>query len=113
MNKSITSGRVIRWLLLLQELNITIIDNPRKENLVVDFLSQLTHDGENIHVNDGFLHKHLFSIVVKMTWFENIANYLAIGKIPVHLPKHEKQRIFNKVPITHGNVMIYSEQVQI
>ena len=30
--KPITHGRVTRWLLLLQEFNITIIDRPGKEN---------------------------------------------------------------------------------
>ena len=37
MNKRITNGRITRWLLLLQEFNITIIDRPGKENLVADF----------------------------------------------------------------------------
>ena len=37
MNKPITNGRITRWLLLLQEFNITIIDRPGKEKLVVDF----------------------------------------------------------------------------
>lgn len=32
MNKPITNSRVTRWLLLLQEFNITIIDRPGKEN---------------------------------------------------------------------------------
>jgi hypothetical protein len=39
MNNPITNGRVTRWLLLLQEFNITMLDRPGKENLVVDFLS--------------------------------------------------------------------------
>jgi hypothetical protein len=39
MNKPITNGRVTKWLLLLQEFNITVLDRPGKENLVVDFLS--------------------------------------------------------------------------
>jgi hypothetical protein len=34
MNKPITNGRITRWLLLLQEFNITIVDMPGKENLV-------------------------------------------------------------------------------
>lgn len=38
-NKPITNGRVTRWLLLLQEFDITIRDQPRKENLMADFLS--------------------------------------------------------------------------
>ena len=39
MNKPITNGRVTRWIMLLQEFNITVIDRPGKDNLVVDFLS--------------------------------------------------------------------------
>ena len=30
MNKWVTNGRITRWLLLLQELNITILDRQRK-----------------------------------------------------------------------------------
>ena len=41
MNKLITNAQVTRWLLLLQEFDITIVDRPGKENVVVDFLSRL------------------------------------------------------------------------
>ena len=44
MNKPITNGRVTRWLLLLQEFNITIIVRPGKENLEADFLSHIQHE---------------------------------------------------------------------
>jgi hypothetical protein len=39
VNKPITNPRVTRWMLLLQEFNINIIDRPSKGNLVADFLS--------------------------------------------------------------------------
>ena len=39
MNKPVTNARITRWLLLLQEFDITIIDRPGKENIVADFLS--------------------------------------------------------------------------
>jgi hypothetical protein len=39
MNKPITNGRVTRWLLLLQEFNIIVLDRPGKDNVVVDFIS--------------------------------------------------------------------------
>jgi hypothetical protein len=55
MNKPITNGRVTRWLLLLQEFNITIIDRPSKENQVVDFLSRLNIEGENVPIFMNFL----------------------------------------------------------
>jgi hypothetical protein len=43
MNKPVTNPRVTRWLLLLQEFNINIIDRPGKDNLVADFLSRMIH----------------------------------------------------------------------
>ena len=90
MNKPITSGRITRWLLLLHEFNITIIDKPGKENLVANFLSRLTHTDDNVHVDDTFLYEHLFDVSIKTPWFEDIANYLVTGKIPAHLSSYEK-----------------------
>eukprot|EP00253_Pinus_taeda_P028134 PITA_28134 len=51
MNKSVTNARVTRWLLLLEEFDITIVDRPGKENVVADFLSRLKTN-ENIPVDD-------------------------------------------------------------
>jgi len=39
--KPITNGRITRWLILLQEFDITIKDRPGKENPVADFLSRM------------------------------------------------------------------------
>ena len=41
MNKPITNGRVTRWLSLLKEFNITVLDRPGKQNTVADFLSRI------------------------------------------------------------------------
>jgi hypothetical protein len=93
MNKPITNGRVTRWLLLLQEFNITILDRPGKENVVADFLSRIHNEGELILVNDNFPDEHIFAISTKSPWFADIANYLATGKLPQHLSTKEKQKI--------------------
>lgn len=37
MKKPITPKRITRWLLLLQEVDITIIDKPGKDNVVANF----------------------------------------------------------------------------
>lgn len=42
MNKTMVSGRIIRWLFLLQEINVTIFDKPDKANVVANYLSRLT-----------------------------------------------------------------------
>ena len=60
MNKPNTSARIIRWMLLLQEFDITIIDKPGKHNVVADFLSRVTHGKDNELVQDNFVDEHLF-----------------------------------------------------
>ena len=71
MNKHVTNSRVTRCLLLLQEFNITIIDRPRKYNLIVDFLSRLIHIGDNALVNEI-----PFSISTYTPWYVDVANYI-------------------------------------
>jgi len=47
----------------LQQFYLTIIDNPSKENVVVDVLSRLTLPiGEEGMVDDQLEDEHLFSI---------------------------------------------------
>jgi len=41
MNKPDVIAHAIRWLLLLQQFDLTIGDKPGKENIVADFLSRL------------------------------------------------------------------------
>lgn len=64
MNKPLTSGRVTRWLLLLQELNFTIIDRPGKSNVVANYISRLNNPGEAIPIDDDFLNEHLLISMV-------------------------------------------------
>lgn len=96
MNKPLTSGRVTRWLLLLQEFNITIVDRPVKSNVVSYYLSRLNNPGEAIPVDDDFPNEHLFAVSTESPWFTDIAYYLVTGKTPPHLSAREKQSIIQK-----------------
>ena len=93
MNKPVTNARVTRWLLLLQKFDITIIDKLGKDNVVADFISLITNNDDNSAVEDSFLEKHLFAVLVHSPWYVDIANYLVVGKIPSHLSKRERRRI--------------------
>jgi hypothetical protein len=95
MNKPITNARVTRWLLLLQEFDITIVDRPGKENVVVDFLSRLTPD-DDTPVDDSFPDEYLFAVSAHSPWYADIANYLVAGKLPPHLSHREKRRIIQQ-----------------
>jgi len=62
MNKPLTSSRLTRSLLLLQEFNITIVDRIGKSNVLADCLSRLNNLGEAIPIDDDFLDEHLFVV---------------------------------------------------
>ena len=77
---------IIRWFLLLQSFDLTIIDKPGRENVVADFLSRiaLSTDEEGM-VDDPLPYENLFSILVLSAWFTNIANYLVVAQFPPNL----------------------------
>lgn len=84
MNKPLSSGGVKRWLLLLQEFNITVVDRPGKYNVVADYISRLNNPSEVVHVDDNFTDEHLFSMSTESPWLTDIDSYLVTGKTPPH-----------------------------
>jgi len=62
MNKPITNGRVTRWLLLLQEFNITVLDRLGKQNKIVDLFSRILNIKEDTLVEDKFPDEYLFVV---------------------------------------------------
>jgi hypothetical protein len=96
MNKPVTPGRITRWLLLLQEFDITIVDKLGKDNVVADFLSRIEHEGKDTPFEDNFLDEHLFAVSANTPWYVDIANYLASGKVPHHLSYKEQRNIIHQ-----------------
>jgi hypothetical protein len=96
MNKPLTNGRVTRWLLLLQEFDITIVEKPLKDNVIADFLSRLTNNGDDSPVEDSFPNEHLFVVSTHSLWYANISNYLAARKLPHHLSPRERKNIIQQ-----------------
>eukprot|EP00253_Pinus_taeda_P014076 PITA_14076 len=92
MNKPITNGRVTRWLLLLQEFNISVLDRPGKQNTVADFLSMIQNIKEYSPVEDKFSDEYLFAVATKTPWFADMANYLVTRKLPPHLFPSERRK---------------------
>eukprot|EP00253_Pinus_taeda_P031367 PITA_31367 len=95
-NKPITNGRITRWLILLQEFDITIKDRPGKENSVADFLSRMPKPIDVAAVEDQFPDEHLFAVAVKTPWYANVSNYLTVGKLLKHLSPNEWKQIIQR-----------------
>jgi hypothetical protein len=113
MNKPDINGRTIRWLLLLQQFDLTILDKPGKKNVVAYFLSRLTNPVDGDMIDDHFLDEHLFAISVQTPWFADIANYLTTRRFPQHLSYRDRCKIVRKVQHTLGLQDICSSLGQI
>ena len=84
LTKHDDKARLIRWVLLLQEFNLQIKEKKRVQNVVVDHLSRLiiAHDSHSPPINDEFPEESML-LEEDAPWYAHIANYLAIGEVPV------------------------------
>nr|GFA21946.1 reverse transcriptase domain-containing protein [Tanacetum cinerariifolium] len=82
LNKQDVKPRLLWWVLLLQEFDITIHDKKGSENLAADHLSRLENPHkdvlENKDINENFPLETLGSLSSSSTpWFADIANFYA------------------------------------
>jgi hypothetical protein len=77
LSKKDSKARLVWWILLLQEFDITIKDKKGTENVITNDLSRLTIDSTSdiTQINYYFPDESLLSIST-MPWFANIVNFL-------------------------------------
>jgi hypothetical protein len=97
--KKETKPQLIRWILLLQEFDIEIRDKKGTKNVIADHLSRIQFEAtQPIPVHDSFPDEQLFKITPREPpWYAYIIYYLAIGQIPPHWSKQDKDRFFKQV----------------
>nr|GEW58059.1 reverse transcriptase domain-containing protein [Tanacetum cinerariifolium] len=86
LNKQDAKPRFLRWVLLLQEFDIIILDKKGSENLAADHLSRLKNPHqdvlENKDINENFPLETLGSLTSHNTpWFVDIVNFHAAFEI--------------------------------
>ncbi|GJY96049.1 reverse transcriptase domain-containing protein [Tanacetum coccineum] len=103
MNKQDAKSRLLRWVLLLQEFDITIRDKKKgSENLAADHLSRLENPHkdvlENKDINEHFPLETLGVISSGSTpWFADYANYHAGNFIIKGMTTQQKKKFFKDV----------------
>uniref|UniRef100_A0A2N9I9L5 Reverse transcriptase/retrotransposon-derived protein RNase H-like domain-containing protein n=1 Tax=Fagus sylvatica TaxID=28930 RepID=A0A2N9I9L5_FAGSY len=95
LTKKDAKARLIRWILLLQEFNLSIKDKKGVENVVADHLSRLVVKDslETMPIKDTFPDEQLFNIS-DLPWFADIVNFLVTGQTPSHWTAQDKKKFF-------------------
>ncbi|XP_073020019.1 LOW QUALITY PROTEIN: uncharacterized protein [Primulina eburnea] len=118
MAKKDAKPRLIRWILLLQEFDLDIIDRKGTENQVADHLSRLENPSSgNAIIRDDFPDEQLFAID-SLPWYADFVNYLSSKFIPPHFTYQQKKKFFSDLfdvwgidfmgpfPVSFGNKYI-------
>lgn len=84
-NQTDLSGRIARWVLLLQEFNFELQVKPSKSYLNIDYLSCLQGVGPLNKIEDTFPDETLFHIEGEDSLYYDIVQYKVHGVFPRNL----------------------------
>ena len=98
LKKEDSKPRLIRWMLLVQEFNIEILDRSGAHNLVANHLSRIENGEDNIPIHDDFLDEVLLALTTVKgmfpePWFADTVNYLVVSTIPSSFSKYERTKL--------------------
>ncbi|GJR03711.1 reverse transcriptase domain-containing protein, partial [Tanacetum coccineum] len=104
-NKKDAKARLLRWVLLLQEFDFSIIDTKGAENYAADHLSRLENPYENVfdpkEINETFPLETLNTVNShdnqNIPWFADIANYHAGNFLIKGMSTQQKRKFFKDV----------------
>lgn len=104
VNRPVVSGRIARWMLLLQEYDFEIVHRPGIQHMVADHLSRITIGEAAQGIPDSFPDASLFMAQVSLDkeipsktafldWREPLVKYLQTGQISHNVPLNTRRQI--------------------
>ncbi|KAK1626658.1 hypothetical protein QYE76_000973 [Lolium multiflorum] len=98
MTKKDAKPRLIRWVLLLQEFDLHIVDRKGADNPVADNLSRLENIAyDHVPVNDSFPNEQLAVIKVSSRdspWYADYANFIVSKYLPPTFSAQQRRKFF-------------------
>ena len=93
MNKPCTTGRITRWLLLLQEFDFEIVVSKGKQHFMVDHMSRVKNIEPSKGVDDELPDAILFKVDYASEEYDGIVEYLMSGRPPEDMSKAEARKL--------------------
>ncbi|CAN6723272.1 unnamed protein product [Malus baccata var. baccata] len=101
LSKKEAKPRLLRWVLLLQEFDLEILDKKGRENIMADHLSRLvnasTDEADSLLLQESFPDEQLLAVTHQVPWYADIANYLASGEIPSEFSYKQRKKFISTV----------------
>ena len=82
VNKAELSGRLARWILLLEDFDYTVEYKPGRMHLQADHLSKLSKEMRTSPVDDRFIDDNLFVVIAGPDWYAGIVEFLITQQFP-------------------------------
>ncbi|KAL3683144.1 hypothetical protein R1sor_001166 [Riccia sorocarpa] len=101
VNRPSRSGKLARWMLLLQEYTFTVEYKPGTLHINADYLSRLPGDPSLTAIDTEPIDFSLLSITTQAPWTEHIKHYLSTGNTPTDLSLRKSKTFhLNALPFT-------------
>ncbi|KAE8719115.1 putative glutathione S-transferase [Hibiscus syriacus] len=94
VNKKDAKPRLIRWILLLQEFDLEVVDRKGTENQVADHLSRLENNSEchdTVDIQEEFPDEKIL-YAAAIPWYADLVNFLVSGIVPFDLNSQAKNK---------------------
>ena len=110
VNKPQLSGRIARWVLLLEEFDFDVDVRPGKKNVNANFLSRLSKEASPTSIDDNLPHTHLFNVDIIPVEYANVLYYLKNNTFPLEYMDKQKQLIYKMHPYTFIGEVLYKQE---
>lgn len=93
VNKPELSGRLARWVLLLQEFDYTVEYKPGSAHKQADHLSRLLEGPQTLPLDDNLVDETLFLVTARPLWYAGIVDFLTTQQFSPEVSKEERRKI--------------------
>ncbi|WVZ80222.1 hypothetical protein U9M48_027715 [Paspalum notatum var. saurae] len=102
LTKKDAKPRLIRWILMLQEFDVEIVDKKGVENVVADHLSRMDHGKDGSPIEDALRDDTLYAVLDKDSWMRDVIRAIRGEPLP-HLNYSSKRRVLTEAKKYYWN----------